>query len=172
MKPLMLLLGCCACAGGFAAAGPTADVGTLAVSGLGTGIGGHVELGMTWERKHSILGAALTGTVAGYASAGDADPVLFTALEIRSRRWLGSPARSPRPFFEIGGGPIMAWVAGPMAGGLGAHIGAGIQAVRPTWQWWVALRARPAGLVGGRQAEFFNSTQLVFGLTRARRGAP
>lgn len=107
---LVLLLGSWACTGAFVAAGPTADVGTLGVSGL-------------------QVGAALS----------------------RGRRW-----------------PMVAWVAGPRAGGLVAHVGAGLQGGRPALQWWIALRERPAGLLGGGQAEFFSSTQLVFGLAVGR----
>ena len=158
-----LLPGLWTCSGTFVAAGPTADVGTLGVSGLQGGIGGHLEIGKLWERERSALGAVVSGAVAGYSSAADADPVFFTGLEVRSRRWLGDDGPGLRPFLEVGGGPVVAWVAGPQAGGLVAHLGAGFQGGRSDWQWWLALRARPMGLVGG-QAEFFGSTQMVFGL--------
>ena len=158
-----LFPGLWACTGTFVAAGPTADVGTLGVSGLQGGIGGHLEIGKLWERERFALSAVVTGAVAGYSSAGDADPVFFTGLEVRSRRWLGHDGPGMRPFLEVGGGPVVAWVAGPRAGGLVAHLGAGFQGGRPDLPWWVALRARPMGLVGG-QAEFFGSTQLVFGV--------
>jgi hypothetical protein len=158
----MLLL-CGACTRAFVAAGPTADVGTLGVSGLQGGLGGHLEIGVLHERQRSALGVALTGMIAGYSSAADADPVFFTTLEARSRRWLGGPTRSVRPFLEVGGGVGMMWVAGPQAGGLVGHVAAGLQGGGSGLQWWVALRERPAGLLGG-QAEFFNSAQLALGL--------
>jgi hypothetical protein len=158
-----LLPGLGACTGTFVAAGPTVDVGTLAVSGLQGGIGGHLEIGKLWERERFALGAAVTGAVAGYSSAADGDPVFFTGVEVRSRRWLGHEGPAVRPFLEMGAGPVIAWVAGPRAGGLVAHLGAGFQGGRPDLQWWVALRARPMGLVGG-QVEFFGSTQMALGL--------
>jgi hypothetical protein len=169
-RMLVVLLGSWACTGAFVAAGPTADAGTLGVSGLRDGVGGHLEIGMLRERERSALGVALTGTLAGYQSEADGDPVIFTALEARSRWWLGASTGSVRPFLEAGGGPMVAWVAGPRAGGLVAHVGAGLQGGRSALQWSIALRERPAGLLGG-QAEFFASTQLVFGLAVSRRRA-
>jgi hypothetical protein len=164
---VLLLLGLSACSGAFVAAGPSLDMGTLAVSGLQGGVGGHLELGKLWQRDQSTLGAALTGAIAGYSSTADADPVFFTGLEIRSRRNL-SPDRAVRPFVEAGGGPVVAWVAGPQAGGLVAHLALGFQAGEGGLPWWVAVRVRPAGLVGGDQAEFFGSAQLGFGLSLRR----
>jgi hypothetical protein len=162
---LLFLLGLCsACTGAFLAAAPTGDVGTLGVSGLQGGVGGHLEIGLLREREGSALLGAATAALAGFASEGDADPVLFTALEVRYRRWLGSPAQSARLSLEAGGGPVVAWVAGPRAGGLSGHIAAGLQGGGPDLQWFVALRERPAGLIGGGQPEFFNSIQTVFGL--------
>jgi hypothetical protein len=149
-KLLLLLRGLLACTGTFVAAGPTADVGTLAVSGLQGGIGGHLEIGKLWERERFALGAAVTGAVAGYSSTADADPVFLTGVEVRSKRCLGHEGPGVRPFLELGGGPVIAWVAGPQAGGLVAHLGAGFQGRRSNLQWWVALRARPMGLVGGQ----------------------
>jgi hypothetical protein len=161
---VLLLPGCWACAGAFVAAGPTADVGTLGVGGMQGGVGGQLEIGMLFrQRERSTLGAALTGSLAGYSTAADADPLFFTGLELRFRRWYGAGTRSTRPFVEVGGGPVVAWAAGPQAGGVVAHLGAGLQGGGPEPRWWVALRARPAGLAGG-QAEFFASTQIVFGL--------
>lgn len=160
---VLLLLGLCGCARGFVAAGPTADVGTLGVSGLQGGLGGHLEIGAFWDRARSALGGVLAGTLAGYSSAGDADPVFLTTLEIRSRQSLGARTRSVRPFIEVGGGGAVMWSAGPQAGGLVGHIAAGLQGGGTGTQWWVALRERPAGLLGG-QAEFFNSVQLTLGL--------
>ena len=166
---VMLLPGCCACAGAFVAAGPTADVGTLGVSGLEAGVGGQLEIGRWWrQRERSTLGAALTGSLAGYSTAADADPLFFTGLELRFRQWYGPDTRSVRRFVEVGGGPVVAWAAGPQAGGVVAHLGAGMQGGGPEPKWWLALRARPAGLLGG-QAEFFASTQIVFGLAVGRR---
>lgn len=166
---LMPLFGLCgACSGAFVAAGPTGDVGTLGVAGLQGGLGGHVEVGVLWQREPSAVGCVLTGTVAGYSSAGDADPIFFTALEARSRRWLGRRTRSLRPFLEVGGGLGVMWVAGPQAGGVVGHIGAGLQGGGTGMQWWVALRERPTGLLGGGQAEFFNSVQLALGLEVTR----
>ena len=159
-----LLPGLLACAGTFLAAGPTADVSTLAVSGLQGGIGANLEIGRLWERERLALGAAVTGAVAGYSSAADGDPVFLTGLELRSRRWLGPEGPGLRPFLEIGAGPVIAWIAGPRAGGLVAHLGAGFQGGRSDLQWWMALRARPMGLLGDSQAEFFGSTQLVLGV--------
>jgi hypothetical protein len=172
IRSSVLVLGLCgACTGVFVAAGPTGDVGTLGVSGLEGGIGGHLEVGVLRERERSALGGALTGTLAGYTTAGDADPVLLTALEVRSRRRLGAGAhpRSRRPFFEAGGGPGVMWSAGPRAGGLVGHVAVGIETGGPGLQWWVALRERPALMLGG-QAEFFNSVQLVIGLGGRRSG--
>jgi hypothetical protein len=103
----MLLLGTAACSGAFVAAGPSLDMGTLAVSGLQGGVGGQLELGKLWKRERSALSAALTGAIAGYSSAADADPVFFTGLEIRARRELG-PKRALLPFFEVGGGRVVA----------------------------------------------------------------
>ena len=48
---LGLLLGLAACSSGFVAAGPTGDLGTLGVSGLQGGLGGHLEMGAVWERN-------------------------------------------------------------------------------------------------------------------------
>jgi hypothetical protein len=160
---LGLLLGLAACSSGFVAAGPTGDLGTLGVSGLQGGLGGHLEMGAVWERERSAWSGVLTGTLAGYSTAADADPVVLTALEARSRRWLGLRTRSVRPFLEVGGGVGAMWAAGLQAGGLVGHVAAGLQGGGTGMQWWVALRERPAGLMGG-QAEFFNSVQLVLGL--------
>jgi hypothetical protein len=157
------LLGVCACTGAFVAAGPTADVGTFAVSGLQGGIGGHLEVGKFWDRERFALGAAISGAVAGYSSAGDADPVFFTAAEVRLKRWLSEDRSRVRPFLDVGGGPVVAWVAGPYAGGLVTHLGVGFEGGRSGLKWWVALRARPMALASG-QAEFFGSTQMMFGL--------
>jgi hypothetical protein len=164
---ILLLLGSAACSGAFVAAGPSLDMGTLTVSGLQGGVGGHLELGKLWKKEPTALGAALTGAIAGYSSAGDADPVFFAALEFRARRRLG-PDRALQQFLEVGGGPVVAWVAGPRAGGLAAHLSVGFQGRRRGLPWWVALRARPAGLVGDGQAEFFGSMQLSFGLSLRR----
>jgi hypothetical protein len=164
----LLLLGTTACGGVFSAGGPTLDVGTLAVSGLQGGVGGHLEVGRLWPGERLALGAALTGALAGYSSAGDADPVFFTGLEVRARHPLGPDGKAVRPFLEVGGGPVVAWVAGPRAGGLVAHLALGFQGGRHGLPWWIALRARPAGLVGSGQAEFFGSMQLSFGLLLER----
>jgi hypothetical protein len=163
LTSLLLLLGSSACSGAFVAAGPSLDTGTLAVSGLQGGVGAHLEVGKLWSKERSALGAALTGAIAGYSSAADADPVFFTGLEIRARQNLGQD-RALQPFLELGGGPVVAWVAGPRAGGLVAHLALGLEGGRYGLPWWVALRARPAGLVDG-QAEFFGSMQLSFGLS-------
>jgi hypothetical protein len=160
---------CCACSTAFVAAGPTGDVGTLGVSGLQGGLGGHLEMGAVWERERSAWSGVLTGTLAGYSTAADADPVVLTALEARSRRWLGLRTRSVRPFLEVGGGVGAMWAAGLQAGGLVGHVAAGFQGGGTGTQWWIALRERPAGLMGG-QAEFFNSVQLVLGLEVSRHG--
>jgi hypothetical protein len=168
---VVLLLGLCGgCTRWFVAAGPTADVGTLGVSGLEGGLGGHLEIGLLHDRGRSALGGVLSGTLAGYSSAGDADPVFLTTLELRSRHWLGTSTRSVRPFVEVGGGGAVMWSAGPQAGGLVGHIAAGLQGGGTGTQWWVAIRERPAGLLGG-QAEFFNSVQLTAGLEIRRTGS-
>jgi hypothetical protein len=162
-----LLLGLAACSGAFVAAGPTGDLGTLGVSGLQGGVGGHLEVGAVRERERSDWSGVLTVTQTANSSAGDADPIVLTALEARSRRWLGLPTRSVRPFLEAGGGVGAMWVAGLQAGGLVGHVAVGLQGGGTGMQWWVALRERPAGLMGG-QAEFFNSVQLALGLEVSR----
>jgi hypothetical protein len=96
--------------------------------------------------------------------------VFLTAVEARSRRWLGMRTRSVCPFLEVGGGVGAMWAAGLQAGGVVGHVAAGLQGGGTGTQWWIALRERPAGLMGG-QAEFFNSVQLALGLeVRGPRG--
>jgi hypothetical protein len=119
---ILLLLGSAACSGAFVAAGPSLDMGTLAVSGLHGGVGRHLELGKLCKKEPTALGVALTGAIAGYSSAG----------------------------------------------GLVAHLALGFQGGRRSLPWWVALRARPAELVGDDQAEFFGSMQLSFGRSLRR----
>lgn len=164
---LILAMSSTGCGGGFVAAGPTLDAGTLGVTGLESGVGGHSEAGTLWEREDYSLGVAVTGALAGYQGEGDGDPLFFTSAEARYRRALGQPRASSRPFVEAGCGPVLAWMAGPRQGGLSLHCAVGIEGGGESLRWWIALRERPTGLFG-RQAEFFNSAQVVFGLTMPR----
>lgn len=157
--PLALLLTTPACAGTFVAGGPSFDYGTLDASGVGTGVGGVLEAGF---RSRASLSGAVTGALVGYRSEGDADPIFLTTLEARYLRPLGNPARRVRPFLELGGGPAMAWVAGPRNGGLVAGLGLGLEGGGEGARWWLTLRERPTLLFSGR-AEVIGSTQLVFG---------
>lgn len=156
------LLSCIACNSAFFAAGPTLDAGTLGVSGVETGIGAHAEAGLTQEHEGGSVGAGLAGTLSGFSSEGDTDPIFFTSLEARYRRYGGTPDRGVRPFYGVGGGPVMAWVAGPRKGGLVLNLEIGLRGGRGL-EWWLGLRERPVGMIGG-QAEFFNSVQLIAAL--------
>jgi hypothetical protein len=157
----LMLLGCTGCAGAFVAGGPSVDSGTVAVSGVTTGVGGQVEVGRFWPSTGPEWGVALGGAVAGFRSEGDADPILVASLEARHRSWFNH-GDSTRSFFEAGVGPIVTFIAGPQQGGVVAHLALGLEGGGST-RWSIALRERPA-LLYGRQSEFYNSVQALFGL--------
>lgn len=172
MRPMVLPLAVAlsvslaGCGGVFLAAGPSLGAGTMAVSGLQGGIGAHLEAGRFWPGPDNEWGAVGTGSLAGYSGEGDGDPIYLTTIEGRYRSWPGPAEAGPRPFFEAGAGPGMAWLAGPRQGGLTAHLAIGIGSRGSSLGWWLALRERPAVLFGG-QAEFYNAVQLVLGLQLA-----
>jgi hypothetical protein len=58
------------------------DAGTLGVSGIGTGVGGQVEV-IKYRGPRGRLGIGAALQLAGYSTANDADPIGFATFEVR-----------------------------------------------------------------------------------------
>lgn len=161
--PLVLMaLGLTGCTSALVGGGPTVDLGTIAVGGVEGGVGAHAEAGIYKARARSDVGGVISLAVAGYTGDNDGDPIFFTTLEARYRSWLGARQTTVRPFLELGGGPTVTLISGHQAG-LTGHVALGLAGGGGSVGWWLSLRERPAFLFG-RQAEFFNSTQLLLGI--------
>jgi len=153
--------------------GPTYDAGTLAVSGVQTGWGGHGEvIGYTRSAADSYgLGGSFHWV--GYSTGGDADPILFTTGEVRYRHDFG-PRRGRGLYGELGTGLGLGWspsidrVAVPLQ----AELGYQVRSRNALFS--LGVRERFLGLVGTGSPPFdaFNSVQLVAGLGLATSREP
>lgn len=155
-----------ACSSVLVRGAPTFDAGTLAVSGVETGIGGQIEIiGYTGPNATGPgVGAALA--VVGYSSAGDADPIFLTTLEGRYRRGLRT-SPSTQWYGELGTGVGLAWIAGSVdAAAIPVQAEAGFRDPDGGLLWSVGLRERATVLIGSGSppVDFLNSIQLIAGL--------
>ncbi|HET9985017.1 MAG TPA: hypothetical protein VFQ38_15565 [Longimicrobiales bacterium] len=165
----MMALGGCASA--VVRGGVGYDAGTLAVSGVETGVGGQGEVvGYSGAAGTGFgLGPALE--LAGYSTAGDADPIAFTTVEARYRR-----ARSVGPagaYWELGSGLGVAWSPGIQRAAVPIQGEVGVQTALGGALLAVGVRERFLGLVGtgSPPLDAFNSVQLVVGLGLGGRGS-
>jgi hypothetical protein len=167
LAALALLPSLPACSALRIGAGPALDAGTLGVSGVGTGIGAHVEAIAYRERAGSGLGAGPALAIAGYSTSGDGDPIVFATLELRARR------SSAHAFAEVGTGAGAAWAPGPIRLAVPLQAEAGLRATSGPLELSVGLRERFIGLVGtgSPPTDAHNSLQLVVGIGALRRAA-
>ena len=158
---LFVLPALCGCSAVMVGGGAGYDAGTLGVSGIKTGVGGHVEV-IGYGRARSLgVGPALQ--LAGYNTAGDADPLAFTTFDVRYRR----PARggdTTQVYWEIGSGLGAAWSAGIRAAAMPLQGEVGVQRQTGSVILSLGVRERFLGLVGAGSPAWdaFNSVQLVF----------
>ena len=64
------------------------DVGTLGVNGIDAGVGVQTEAIGYVDLDGTSVGFGPAVEIAGYDTEGDADPIAFTTLDIRYRRFL------------------------------------------------------------------------------------
>jgi hypothetical protein len=155
-----------ACSSVLVRAAPTFDAGTFEVSGVETGIGGQIEMiGYTGPNATGPgVGAAIA--VAGYSSAGDADPIFLTTLEGRYRRGLRTNP-SAQWYGELGTGLGLAWGAGSVdAAAIPVQAEVGLRDPDGGLLWSLGLRERATLLIGSGSPplDLLNSIQLVAGL--------
>jgi hypothetical protein len=136
------------------------DAGTAGVSGVETGVGTHIEaIGF---RSASAIGVGPALAVAGYPTAGDADPLWFTTAELRFRH-----TRDRSPFYWEGGtGFGIAWVAGPRQAVAVAQFEVGVKKRAGSVLLFAGARERFLGLLGtgSPPGDVFNSLHAVVGL--------
>jgi hypothetical protein len=149
------------------AGGPGYDAGTFAVPGIKTGIGAQIEVIGYTRVNHGGLAVGPAFQLAGYATANDADPLVFTTFDVRYRR---SPRATTRGgiYWEIGSGAGVAWSAGIRAAAVPVQAEIGVQRRAGSLLISVGGRERFIGLVGGGSPAFdaSNSLQLVFRVRR------
>jgi hypothetical protein len=159
------------CASTTVAIAPGFDAGTLAVPGVETGIGWQAESIGYSDRHATGLGGGLAIQRAGYATAGDADPITYTTAELRLRMRIGEtaphgPGGGPTAYWSVGSGLGVAWspavnrVVVPLQAELGVQHGFGAALVS------AGVRERFMPMVGTGSPPFdaFNSVQLVLGI--------
>jgi hypothetical protein len=160
LSALVLLSGC---AGAYLAGGPSIDSGTYDVTGVKTGTGVQVELGFQSKEDGTGAGGYLSSGLMGYSSPGDGDPIYQTLLEFRYRGFLGDPTRRIRPFYALGLGSGVFFVAGPRGGALTLHGELGLELGRGSRAVTLSIRERPALYESGSR-DFMNSVQIFLGL--------
>ncbi|MBL0213588.1 MAG: hypothetical protein IPQ07_06885 [Myxococcales bacterium] len=149
---MLLLAGC------RTTVGPALSAGSVGVPGTATGIGGGAEIEV---RHRSGLAAAVAVDLAGYASAGDADPIVWSEVSARYRL----------PLFDDGVTHVF------VTPGLGAGYAfccyiddvvvsgffeIAVERSVGRFRFGASLRERPAYFIGGGDpfAEMHNTLQL------------
>jgi hypothetical protein len=122
--------------------------GSVAVSDRASGTGGGVEIGHYRWLGSDSLGVIVAADLAGYSAVNDADPILWTEVQVRYRRDLHDHHRSG-PYFALGpaagysGGYIEKAVVGAFL-----ELGYEIRLIGPV-ALDLSLRERPAYFMSG-----------------------
>jgi hypothetical protein len=151
------------CARIFIAGGPSVDSGTFDVSGVKTGAGGQLEVGFQANGDGSGFGGYLSSGLIGYSSPGDGDPIYQTLLEARYRQVWGQPTKEMRPFYSLGIGSGVFYVAGPRGAAVTMHSELGVELRTGSTTLALCVRERPALFLSG-SPDFLNSLQVFLGL--------
>lgn len=158
-----VLAGCASVARGGAVG---FDAGTVAVSGVETGVGLLAEaIAYPWDGRGFGLGPS--AQVGGYASAGDGDPIAFTTLEVRCHSVSEVPTR---PYLQLGTGAGVALTTSIHDAAVPVQMEVGLERQLGRFIGGFGLRERFVGLIGSGDPglEAFNSVQLVLGVRLGR----
>ena len=142
----------------------------MAVSGHASGTGGGVEIGHYRWLGSDSLGVIVAADLAGYAGGNDADPILWTEVQLRYRRDLHDHHRSG-PYFALGpaAGYSHGYIERTVAGAF-FELGYEIRLIGPV-ALDLSLRERPAYFMsGGTPLGAFHNT-LTLGLDLVILGA-
>lgn len=139
---VVLALGGCRVAGG-----PAFTAGSVGVPGTATGIGGGLEL----ELHHpSGFAAAVTADLGGYATAGDADPIIWSELSGRYRISLYDDGHDgTRVFVAPGAGLGYVWCCYVDAPVVSGFVEIAAEHSFGGFRIGLSARARPALVIGG-----------------------
>ena len=152
------------CANGFVAGGPSWDAGTVAVTGVESGVGVQVEAGGFKHDGGAGVGYALMAGLLGFYGEADGDPILVTSADIRYRNYFDRSKKDSPIFYTVGGGPGAVFGAALEQLMLSVMAEVGVEFPAGPMKMSFSLRERPAVLVT-EQAEFVNSLGLVLTLS-------
>ncbi len=137
------------CAAVMVGGGGGLDLGSYAVSGVKTGTGEHVEVGVTSRADGAGASGWITLTRLGYVTGGDADPIWISAAEARWTWPLELPASGARPLMELGAGLGVGVPGSVHSVAVPVHLGVGVDAPLGSWRVRGTVRARPFVFVSG-----------------------
>jgi hypothetical protein len=129
-------------------AGVAHSYGSVSVAGNESGIGGGVQVGHYFRVGSDSLGVVASADLAGYAAGGDADPILWSELQVRYRHDLRGHGQ---PGSYVALGPTLGYAGGyiddVVAGGV-FELGYELRILGPV-ALDLSLRERPAYFMGG-----------------------
>lgn len=145
--------------------GPSWDTGTIAVGGIDSGIGGFLEVAGYRNAYAFGPGGALSLSLAGYDTDGDADPIGLVTAEGRYRRDF-RPDDTGGAYWQVGTGIGVAWTPVPQAAAFPLLGEIGVEAVAGQFTLMGGIREKLHVLVGnGSPAlDVLNSLQLRLGV--------
>jgi hypothetical protein len=162
---LLTVPGLSGCHSVLLSGGPGYDAGTFGGSGVSTGPGAQGDA--IKFRRHDKTGVGLGPALqlAGYSGGNDADPIVFTTLDLRYRR-PPSASSANGLYWEAGSGFGVAWSAGPRAAVIVTQVEVGRQKRAGDVLLFVGVRERFLTLVGtgSPPLDAHNSVQLVVGV--------
>ena len=155
-------LALCGCSSVLVGGSVGLDAGTLAVSGVGTGVGLQTEI-IGFNRSQR-LGVGPSAHLVGYSTSGDGDPIWLTTVEARYRvaNRFGGPG-----YLHVGTGLGGAWTPDLRHVAVPFQIEFGIRHAVGRFTARIGIRERLVAVFGTGTPPWdaVNSVQLTTGIT-------